>query len=101
MNSLALHQYTIIIVNLTGHGLDDVFALKIQIPSDDDYAQSWDNWRHTSCLYHYGNCAQKVSQPLIKLPVITLFYCKTVFKVKGYDGNSYMQDLICNYMTVK
>ena len=54
MNSLALHQYTVIVVNMTGYGLDNVCALKIQPPSDDDYAQSWDNWRHTSYLYHYS-----------------------------------------------
>lgn len=106
VNSLALHGN--IIVDLTGHGVKDVCAKKIRIPSDDNSLQSWDNWRERSPvrLYRYWKLRTKgftaidqstsqyiISQTRLAITVdngsgFKSFYCKTVYKATGYDGNT-------------
>ena len=96
VNSLALHGN--IIIDLTGHGVEDVCAKKIRIPSDDDSLQSWDNWRERSPvrLYRYWKLCTKgftainqiTSEYIIGQTRLAIaedngmgfksFYCKTV-----------------------
>ena len=103
VNSLALHGN--IIVDLTGHGLKDVCAKKIRIPSDDNSLQSWDNWRGRSPvrLYRYWKLRTKgftavnqaTSEYVTSQTKIAImgdngegfksFYCKTVYKATKYD----------------
>ena len=104
VNSLALHDC--IVVDLTGHGLDDVCALKIRIPSDDNSVQSWDNWRDPNRLYRYWKLRTKgftainqtTSDYIIDQTKLATaadngngfksFYCKTIIKARGYDGTT-------------
>ena len=104
VNSLALHDH--IVVDLTGHGLDNVCALKIRIPSDNDSVQSWDNWRNPSRLYRcwklrtkgFTAINQTTSDYIIEQTKLAIaadngngfksFCCKTVIKAKRYDGTT-------------
>lgn len=106
VNSLALHKY--IIVDLTGHGVDDVCAAKIRIPSDDDSIESWDNWREKSIvrLYRYWKLrtkgftaiSQTTSDYIVNQTKLAInedngrgfksFYCKTIIKAERYDENT-------------
>ena len=103
VNSLALHGS--IIIDLTGHGVEDVCAKKIRIPSDDNSVQSWDNWRETSPvrLYRYWKLRTKgftaadqdTSGYIIAQTKLAItadngnefkgFYCRTVYQAKGYN----------------
>ena len=106
VNSLALHGS--IIIDLTGHGIEDVCARKIRIPSDDNSVQSWDNWRERSPvrLYRYWKLRTKrftavnqdtsgyvIAQTKLAITAdngngFKKFYCTTVYKAKGYDVNT-------------